>query len=172
MTEAPSVTPRVVDARWLQPARLIKATVILSVVILAVLLAALLHPDPEPHNQEAFGAIATQLGIPLWAFVTVIVGLAWAPLPFAFWHLNRILLRGLSEGETISKFGIVRAVFTVPSRHPDLRVSRLIVLFILGGYIAALFTYAYIADERELQRKRSELQGEQNVGTNHPSSEP
>ena len=131
MTEAPSESPLVVDARWLQPAQLIKKTVILSAVILAVLLAAFLHPDSMPHNQEAFGAIAIKLGVPLWAVVTAIVGVAWLPLTFAFWHLNRILLRGLSEGETISSFGMVKAVFTVPSRHPDLRVSRLIVLFIL-----------------------------------------
>ncbi len=161
MTETPSASPRVVDARWLQTSRLLKATVILSVVILAVLLAALLHPDSLPHNQEAFGAIANKLGVPLWAFVTAIVGVAWLPLPFAFWHLNRIVFRGASEGGSISRFGLVKAVFTVPSHHPDLRVSRLIVLFILGGYIVALFTYAYIADERDFQRKQSEAQGEQ-----------
>jgi len=164
MTEDLQHLPRVIDERWLQPTRQIKATVILSLVILAVLLAALLHPDSMAHNQEAFGDIATQLGMPLRIFVIVIVVAVWLPLPFAFWHLFRIVFRGVSEGESLSKFGIVRAVFIVPEHHPDLRVSRLIVILILGGYIVTMFTSAYLADERDLKRKRGE--------SDHPTSSP
>lgn len=161
MREVPSASHRVIDARWLKPARLIKATVILSVVILAALLAALLHPDSMAQNQESFGDFATKFGMPLRTFVAVIVVTAWLPLPFAFWHLFRIVFRGASEGEPMGKFGLVRAVFTVPSRHPDLRQSRLIVVLILGGYIVTMFTFAYLADERDLKRKRSETEYEQ-----------
>ncbi|MCE9609280.1 MAG: hypothetical protein K8R23_03535 [Chthoniobacter sp.] len=161
MTEAPKNTPIVLDARWLQTARITKATVIVSLAILAALLMGFLHPDSAPHNQEAFGNIALKLGVPLRVFVIVVVGVAYLPLPLAFWHLFRIVFRGASEGVAISKFWIARAVFTVPRRHRDLRVSRLIVLLILGGYIVAMLTYAYIADERDLKRKGSEAQGKQ-----------
>ena len=161
MTEPTQHVPRLVDESWLQPARVTKATVILSLMILTGLLAALLHPDSMPHNQEAFGDVASRLGVPLRAFVAALVAVVFLPLPFAFWHLFRIIFRGASEGETMSRFGLVRAVFTVPERHPDLRTSRLIVLIILGGYITAMFTYAYMADERDLERKRQYDQHEQ-----------
>ena len=150
MTEDTRNIRPVLDPRWLQPARVNKATAITSVAILAALLFAMLHPDSMPHNQEAFGDIATHLGLPLWGCVTSIVCLVYLPIPYALWHLFRIVFRAASEGATISKFGIVRAVFTVPSRHPDLKALRLIVLSILGGYIVAAFTYAFLADENDL----------------------
>ena len=155
--EAPAPhTPPTMDARWLEPARLTKATVLISLALYACVLFALLNPDSMPQNQETFGDMAAKTGLPLWAFVTLAVSLACIPLPFAFWHFFRILFRGASEGTGISMFGMLRCLFTVPNRHPDLRISRWIVFLIFGSYLVAIFTFAYLADERDLERKRHE----------------
>ncbi|HBJ87630.1 MAG TPA: hypothetical protein DDZ88_27990 [Verrucomicrobiales bacterium] len=158
MTDGTPNSRHELNARWLDPARLTKATVILSLVILAALLIALLHPDSAPNNQKVFGELATKVGLSLRPLVILIVCIVWLPLPIAFWHLSQILLRSASEGGSLSKLGIVRSIFVIPGRHPDLKVSRLVVLLVLGGYIVAILTCAYIADERDSQRKRSEIQ--------------
>jgi hypothetical protein len=161
MKEADPSKIQVLDPRWLEPARLMKATVLISVLILGTLLFALLNPDSMPHNQEAFGGLAAKLGLPLWAVVTLLVCVAYLPLSFAFYHLFRLVFRGASEGGGISLLSLLRAVFVVPSRHPDLRASKWIVILILGGYLAAILTWAYFADERDLERKRNESQIQQ-----------
>ena len=158
MTENAPQTPPTTDARWLQPARVTQATIIGSLVIFAGLLFALLHPDSMPQTQEVFGGMAAKTGLPLWAVVVLVVGIAYLPFPFALWHLFRIVFRGASEGEVISKFGLVRAIFTVPSRHPDLRGSRWMVLLIFGGYLVAILIFAYLADERDMERKRNKAE--------------
>lgn len=153
MSEASHQVSPVRDARWLQPVRPVFAAAILSLMILAVLLSVLLSPDSMPRTQEIFGGMAAKVGVPVWFFVSFITAVAWLPLPFAFWHLFRIVFRGAWEGGPISGFGMLRSVFTVPSRHPDLKAARLIVILVLGSYLVAMFSYAYIADERDLKQK-------------------
>lgn len=112
---------------------------------------AMLQPDSMEHTQKMFGAVGP-FGTPLWVGVAIAVTLVFLPLPFAFFHLFQIVFRGASEGARISGFGIVHSVFTVPSRYPDLRRSRVVVLLILGGYILAMFTYAFLADEAAIRQ--------------------
>jgi preprotein translocase subunit SecG len=148
MAKPTSTELPVLDARWLERGRLIKATIIVSAAFLLAILAVLVSPESARQNQEVFGGLSAWLGLPLLPVVLLAACGAYFPLPFAFWHLFRIVFCGAAEGGTISKFGVVKALFEVPRRHPDLRMSRLIVIVILGGYMATTLTLAYIADER------------------------
>ena len=148
---SPVSSPAVVDPRWLEPGKPRKAAILMSIVIYGTLMFAMIQPDSMEHTQNVFGAIGP-FGTPLWVGVALAVTLVFLPLPFAFTHLFQIVFRGASEGARISGIGIVHSVFTVPSRHPDLRRSRVIVLLILGGYIFAILTYAFLADEAALRR--------------------
>ena len=145
-------SPEVVDTRWLEPGKSRKAAILMSVAIYGAMLFAMLQPDSMEYTLKMFSATSGPFGTPLWLIVALSVTVVFLPLPFAFYHLFQIMFRGASEGRRLSGFGIVHSVFAVPSRHPDLRRSRFIVLLILGGYIAAMFIYAFLADEAAIRQ--------------------
>jgi hypothetical protein len=115
---------------WNEPDRIRKATLLLSSVLYAALLFAMLDPNSMKQSEEVFGP--APLGLPLEAFVLALVTLVFIPLPLAFWHGYRIAARALSEGMILSKFNLIKCLFTTPSQHPDLRPSRIIVLAIVS----------------------------------------
>ena len=145
-------SPEVIDTRWLEPGKSRKATIITSVAVYGAWLFAMLQPDAMEHTRKMFSVTNGSFGTPFWLTVAFAVTAVLLPMPLAFFHLFQIMFRGASEGRRISGFGVVHSVFTVPSRYPDLRHSRLIVLLILGCHIFAMFTYAFLADEAALGR--------------------
>jgi hypothetical protein len=130
------------------PKRARTAAILTSIAFTAAVMFATLQEDSLATFQKVFGA--RPLGLSLRLFVGIFIGLLLLPMPLAVWHGFKILFRGLSEGGGLSKFQMIRYVFEVPSRHPDLRVARRIVLGVSGFYAALVVAWILYTESHGL----------------------
>ena len=141
---AEPLQPAQLAAAWNDPKRALLATILCSVAMYGAVLSAMLHPDSMPTSVKVFGE--RPLGMPLRLFVALFFTLLSVPIPVGAWHSYRILFRAASEGRCFFKQEIIMSLLRTPSSHPELRISRRIVIGVGAFYLALMFGWiAYAA---------------------------
>lgn len=143
---ATPLTPVELVAAWNDPRRSRTAAILLSLVLYTGVMFAMLHDDSMPTSIKVFGELP--LGLPLRVFLWLFFTILLIPLPFAACHGFRILFRHASEGGGLGQIRMIRALFTAPSRHSELRRSQIIVISIIAFYLVLMFGWAIYAETR------------------------
>jgi hypothetical protein len=124
-----------------------------------------------PPGEIMWGWLSAKTGVPVWVILFLQACGLFLLIPFGIWHWGRLMARAYSDGYP-GRHGAWRLFVCIPRRHPDLRMSRWIVLLVIGAYSAALYTCSH-TDEAIARRKREQSRGRQgSEKVVEPASEP
>jgi hypothetical protein len=153
------------DTRQEERACVVGLTLSMSVALFLAAAVVVWYAEFEAPREGSLARLAATVGLPLWAMLFLFACGLFLPVPFMLWHWLRLVFRGVfSEGMRIDPIIMLRALVAVPRRHPDLRISRWIVLLILGGYLVGMYAICHTDEALAARREREQPQGRQGSG--------